>query len=55
MASAVMYVKFALDETAAVALRRADTELAIVIDHPALSIEAPIRRALKASLVEDLT
>jgi hypothetical protein len=54
MASAVMYVKFALPEPALRTLRSGQGELAFVVDHPEVRLHAPISRAVAASLAEDV-
>jgi hypothetical protein len=54
MASAVMYVKFALPEGAQAALRSGKAELTFVVDHPEVSVRAPLPRGTVASLAEDL-
>jgi hypothetical protein len=54
MASAVMYVKFALPEPAVRALASGQGELAFVVDHPEVQLRAPIPRAVAASLAEDV-
>ncbi len=54
MASAVMYVKFALPEPALHALRARSSELTFVVDHPELELRVPISRAVAFSLAEDV-
>jgi hypothetical protein len=53
-ASAVMYVKFPLTEPAAAALR-SRAALALVVDHPEVTVRAPLDATLAASLAEDVS
>jgi hypothetical protein len=53
-ASAVMYVKFALNEHAAAALRSAKAELSFIVDHPAAPVQVSLPREVALSLVDDV-
>jgi len=53
-ASAVTYVKFALDGAALAALRSGTGPLGFVIDHPDVAVRAPVSAATARSLAEDV-
>ncbi len=53
-ASAVIYLKFALDADAATALAKADVDVALRADHPAYRAETKLAPVVVASIREDL-
>ncbi len=54
-ASAVMYVKFALEAPTIAALQTGEAAVDLVLDHPAVSARATLPRAVARSLAEDVT
>ena len=53
-ASAVLYLRFALDEPTLSLLRSGAAELALVLDHPEVKARVPLTKAVSASLAEDV-
>jgi hypothetical protein len=53
-ASAVLYLKFALPQPAAAAIRQGKGKASLTVDHPAYAATAELGPAVRASLAEDL-